>query len=179
MFQWDKQRQSLDLPIAVVLRLERAISEVQVSLPGLAPEPARAYLCAWQHKGGIRIAVVLELLTSGRLACYLNDGGDLDADDAGRVLAEGRQFAESLGFTLSDLELRRRRPAEQQQIWNQLRFLQPPRPEEASDPDRSRPAAPAESQGAALGEIQLPSAEEMQRLRRHFIENLGRLLASL
>jgi len=179
MYQWDKQRQSLDLPISAVLRLERAIAEVQVTLPGLAPEPARAYLCAWQQQGGIRIAVVLDLKTSRRHACYLNGDGEIEAEDAGRVLAEGRQFAESLGFTLSDLDLRRRSPAEQQALWNELRFLQPAGAQPAASEIKPRPAVTGA--GSAEPEVgpQLPSPEEMLRHRRQFIDNLGRLLAML
>jgi len=123
MYQWEKQRTSLATVPGRVLRVERSIADVQVSLPGLAPESACAYVCAYHDGTGIRVAVVLHLLQSDQLAFYMNIDGPLDSEAAGKVLGDGLYFAESLGFTLGDLDFRRLPKDEQEELWSSLAFF--------------------------------------------------------
>jgi hypothetical protein len=200
MYQWDKQRTSLNTAAGKVLRLERSIADVQVSLPGLAPEQACAYLCAYQEGEGIRIAVVLHLLKSDQVAFYMNPGGPLDSEAAGRELGEGLRFAESLGFTLGELDFRRLAPDAQSELWSSLNFFLAPdisqqkrQPKYSSRPSEPPPAARQRDAASEIArpvvvqvpsappkvEAKLPSAEEMLRHRKAFIRNLGRLLGML
>ena len=200
MFQWEKQRTSLGTVAARVLRVDRSLADVQVSLPGLSPETAKAYVCAYHAGGGVRVAVVLHLLQSDRLAFYMNHEGPLDNEAADRILGEGLLFAESLGFSLGDLDFCRRPADEQNELWSSLEFFlaaggQKPAPatsrvaphnDAAARPTSGRPAvgswprpagpAAAKAQAAAL---RPPSAEEMLRRRKVFIQSLGRLLGML
>jgi len=183
MFLWDQQRVTLNVPAKRVLLLERSLSDIEVTLPGLTPEKSRAYLCAFQAQRGIRIAVVLQLLKSNRYAYYLNQGGELESEDAGRMLDEGRQFAESLGFMLGEMDFRQLSPEDKQDVWKQLPFLHgqlavnPPAAEMKRDMLKPPTAAPTVTPAPAPR--RMPSPEEMMQRRRQFIENLGRLLAML
>jgi len=197
MFQWEKQRTSLGTVAARVLRVDRSLADVQVSLPGLSPETARAYLCAYHVGEGIRVAVVLHLLQSDQLAFYMNNDGPLDSEAAGRALGEGLLFAESLGFSLGDLEFRQRPEAVQNELWSSLAFFMAAegrQPVGATTRDaspkakiaepataspvadyRPRPTGPVAARDQAA-DLRRPSAEEMQRRRKAFVQNLGRLL---
>jgi hypothetical protein len=202
MYQWEKQRTSLNTVAARVLRLERSIADVQVSLPGLAPQQARAYVCAYHDGDGVRIAIVLHLLQSDQLAFYMNLEGPLDSEAAGRELGNGLQFAESLGFTMGDLDFRRLPPDVQGRLWSSLAFFLAPgaAPEARRPKDSPRtpvpPAEPAAAHQAAVQnavksdvkqspptpkrvERKLPTAEAMLQRRKTFIQNLGRLLGML
>lgn len=123
MYQWEKQRTSLATVASRVLRVERSIADVQVSLPGLSPEEASAYVCAYHDGTGIRVAVVLHLLQSDQLAFYMNSDGPLDSEAAGNVLGDGLSFAESLGFTLGDLDFRRLSKDDHEELWSSLAFF--------------------------------------------------------
>ncbi|TYO98816.1 hypothetical protein EDC39_105185 [Geothermobacter ehrlichii] len=179
MFRQDPNRTRLGIPAQQVLRLEESISDAQVSVPGYPSQMARAYLCVFQTGSGLRVTVVLHLLTSNRLVFFLNSGGPLGKDDACRVLGEGMQFAESLGFMLGNLDFHRLSPAERQELWNSL-----PLEKGLAAASPSRPASAAERENGPS--VEEPPAlrtewtvEEMQLKRRRFIENLGRLLAML
>lgn len=201
MFQWEKQRTTLATQPGRILRLERSIADIQVSLPGLAPETARAYLCAYRDEQGIRVAVVLHLLQSDRLAFYMNQDGPLDSATAERALSEGLHFVETLGFTLGDLDFRRRPVAEQRQFWASLGFFLDRGQRKpyslhavdsassgaaASEPGNTPPASgsaaetggrPAPKVATVLGRH--PSADELRQRREASLSNLGRLLGML
>jgi len=200
MFQWEKQRTSLDTVAARVLRVDRSLADVQVSLPGLSPETASAYLCAYHDGEGIRVAVVLHLLQSDQLAFYMNNDGPLDSEAAGRALGEGLLFAESLGFSLGDLEFRQRPGDVQNELWSSLAFFMAAegrQPVGVATPDASPNAKPAEPATASpvaghrprstepeeaksqAAVPRRPSAEELLQRRKAFIQNLGRLLGML
>lgn len=181
MFELDKKRTQLDIPAKRVLRLERSLSDIQVCLPGLDPQPATAYLCVFQASQGLRIAFVLHLHQTESLAFYLNNDGDLDKDEASRVLGEAGHFAETLGFMMGNLDLHRLSPESRQDFWNALplcKGLAPlvPKPV-AVEPARIRkpisapPVVELPTQGWTL--------DEMVAKRRKFVENLGRLMAML
>jgi len=198
MYQWEKQRTSLATVPGRVLRVERSIADVQVSLPGLSPEAASAYVCAYHDGRGIRVAVVLHLLQSDQLAFYMNSDGPLDSEAAGKVLGDGLSFAESLGFTLGDLDFCRLPKADQEELWTSLAFFMA----KGSDSKIvTAPATPALELTLAQSEPiaasrpttqpkprttvprpaahRLPSVEVMQHRRKTFIQNLGRLLGML
>jgi hypothetical protein len=202
MFQWDQNRTSLHLYPSRVLHLERSLSDVQVTLPGGPPENAGAYLCAFTVQGGIRVTVVLHLRKSGRLGFYLNTEGEVNPKQATRVIEEGHQFAESLGFILGDLDFERLAPKQKQELWDSMPFgngareAAPQRTPAPAPPARPVPAPPARpaaappppvapSSSAAHGAKssrrtpERPAAEEVQNLRQTFTDTLGRLLAML
>jgi len=181
MFEWDKKRTRLDVSARRVLRLERSLSDVQVSMPGMDPQSATAYLCVFQASQGLRIAFVLHLHQAESLAFYLNNDGDLDKDEASRVLGEAVNFAETLGFMLGNLDFHRLSPESRQSFWDALPLQQGLAPAKATTakaaPTTIRkpfPAAPV---------VECPTrgwtVEEMVAKRRRFVENLGRLMAML
>jgi len=147
MYQWEKQRTSLATVPGRVLRVERSIADVQVSLPGLSPEAASAYVCAYHDGTGIRVAVVLHLLQSDQLAFYMNSDGPLDSETADKVLGDGLSFAESLGFTLGDLDFCRLPKADQEELWSSLAFFKAKRPDSKII---TAPVTPAPSETQSL-----------------------------
>lgn len=182
MFRWDRQRKTLNVPAGRVLQLERSLADFTVALPGLSPQPARAFLCAYQEQRGIRVAVVLQLLDSRSHAFYLNQEGELGPEEAARAFDQGRQFAESLGFMLGVMDYRDLPAEKRQRVWQQLTFLhaQPAAGQSAGTrPGAARQPPVKAADAAAKAPPRPPSPEEMALRRRRFIENLGRLLAML
>ena len=182
MYHWERQRKTLNVPASRIVLLERSLSDVEVKLPDLSPELSRAYLCVYKVRNGLRIAVVLHLLKSQQFAFYMDEGCELDAREAERNLVLARQFAESLGFMLGDLDFRQLKPDVQLETWQQLEFLHPRVPKQASSagqarPPAAKPAASASSNQGGKGAAPIPGQSEMARHRQQFIENLGRLLA--
>jgi len=179
MFLWDQKRQRLNVPARQVLRLERSLSDVQVSLPGQEPQQASAFLCVFHVSTGLRVAIVLHLHTAQRLAFYLNRDGALDKDEASLVLGEGIHFAESLGFMLGNLDFLRMSPAEREQYWESLPIMRGiPATEPGGDAETESPSA-AKPEAPVLPPQKGWTVEEMAVKRRKFIGNLGRLMGML
>jgi len=120
MFQWHKEIDRLDIPAAKVFHLERSLSSVQVALPGLPSQEATAYLCVFSPGKGLRVALVLHLLTSRRLAFYLHDEEAVPQQEAPRLIEAGIDFAESLGFMLSDVDYRKLGTQQRAALWSSL-----------------------------------------------------------
>lgn len=120
MFHWHKEIDRLDIPAAKVFHLERSLSAVQVALPGLPSQDATAYLCIYSHGKGVRVALVLHLLTSRRLAFYLHDEEAVPQQDASRLIDAGINFAESLGFMLTDVDYRKLGAQQRASLWGSL-----------------------------------------------------------
>ena len=120
MFRWHKEIERLDIPASRVLHLARSLSAVQVALPGLPSQEATAFLCAFVAGKGLRVALVLHLHTSQRLAFYLHARAEAPRQEAGRLIEEGQQFAESMGFMLSDMDFRRVDIKKRDALWNSL-----------------------------------------------------------
>jgi hypothetical protein len=120
MFCWHKEITCLDIPASQVFHLERSLSAVQVALPGLPSQEATAYLCVFSAEKGLRAALVLHLHTSQCLAFYLHEGVDAPQKEAVRLIEEGLDFAESLGFMLSDVDYRKLDKQQRVFIWDSL-----------------------------------------------------------
>ncbi|WP_146032956.1 hypothetical protein [Geothermobacter hydrogeniphilus] len=178
MFQWDEKRLRLNIPARQVLRLERSLSDVQVSLPGLEPQPATAYLCVFHVSGGLRVAIILHLHEARRLAIYLNREGPLGKDEACRVLGEANHFAETLGFMLGNLDFVRMPEPDRDRFWQSLPLMRGVPAPTGMAPDVDGKAA--DSGGAPVSPLKKGwTVAEMKIKRRNFIENLGRLLGML
>jgi hypothetical protein len=120
MFRWHKEIKRLDIPAAQVFHLERSLSAVQVALPGLPAQEATAHLCVFSAGKGLRVTLVLHLHTSQCLAFYLHEGADAPQKEAGRLIEEGLDFAESLGFMLSDVDYRKLGKQQRVSMWDSL-----------------------------------------------------------
>ncbi|GAB4172047.1 MAG: hypothetical protein Tsb0017_20440 [Geothermobacteraceae bacterium] len=178
MFRLDEKLNRLGIAARQVVRLEQSHGDAQVSVPGFPSQMAGAYLCVFQARGGLRIAVVLHLRASNRLAFFLNENGPLDKEAANQVLGEAIRFAESLGFLLANLDIHRLDPEARRKLWESLPLAtglsETDEPESEEKPVKAEPAPVAVKNGVPAWTV-----EEMQQKRRHFIENLGRLLAML
>lgn len=120
MFHLHKEISRLDIPAQRVLRLERSLSDVQVAMPGLPAQHATAFLCSFSAGQGTRVAVVLQLHTSGLLAFFLNEEGDVAKSEGTRIYNQGLDFAESMGFMFGDLDIHLKSPEERNTLWASL-----------------------------------------------------------
>lgn len=120
MFRLHKEMSRLDIPAQRVLRLERSLSDVQVAMPGLPAQEATAYLCSFSSGQGLRVAVVLQLHSSSRLAFYLNDDGEVPIQDGTRIYTQALDFAESMGFMLGDLDIHLKSVEERNLLWKSI-----------------------------------------------------------
>jgi hypothetical protein len=185
MFFLQKEMERLDLPMERVVRLQRSLGDATVALPGFPTQRTTAYLCVWRGGKGVRLAVVLHLKISGRLAFYLNEEGEVGKRQAQRILDAAIYFAESMGFMLNDMEIAHLPPEERAALWQALPLRQgapppaePPAP--AMPPLLPAYAAPATDQPQAAGwRLHPPSSGDLEQGRQKILENLGRFLASL
>jgi hypothetical protein len=143
MFVWQKKVKSLGIPAHRVLLLHRSLCDVQLALPGLPSQQAGAYLCAFSVEKGIHVVVAFHLIESDQLAFYFYDKGEVRQQDGGRVLGEGIDFIESMGFMLGDLDFAQLDLPERVSLWDSLPLRKgvpaPSTPEEAIDKPEPSP----------------------------------------
>ncbi len=140
MFRWQKGLEKLDIQASFVLDIERSLSDVQLAHPGFPSQMATAYLCIFSSGKGIRAAVALHLKVSHQVVYYLNEEGEVPQNHAARLAEGGRQFAESMGFLLTEFDFAKRDPRSREKIWDSLPLktkprtapIQPPRTQAAS-----------------------------------------------
>lgn len=196
MFRWHKEMDRLAVPARRVLRLHRSLNRIQVALPGFPSQEATAYLCGFSSGQGVRVAAVLELHVSRRLAVYLNDQGEVADRKAGAVFSEGVGFAESMGFMLDDLNFQKLPPEEREVLWASLPLAGEGKGAVPSALAARQTHVPPAEEGAgadlagledileedwlppSLRRRKRPSPEELERRRTNLRENLGRFLAS-
>ncbi len=200
MFRWQKELDRLVIPARRVLRLQQAFNRIQVALPGIPSQEATAYLCAFGSGKGVRVAAVLHLHASGRLAVYLNDEGEVADRKAAAVFNEGIAFVESMGFMLDDLHFQNLSPEERETMWKSfpLAGVEEPRGGK-EEPYAGKSAGPAVVRNMPLLHSEIardlsekeewlptslrrrlrPSAEEIKQRRLKLCEGIGRFLASM
>jgi hypothetical protein len=196
MFLWQKELDRLAVPGRKVLRLQQSFNRIQVALPGLPSQEATAYLCAFGSGTGARVAAVLHLHASGRMAVYLNDEGEVGERKVGSVFNEGISFVESMGFMLDDLHVQGMSNEERETLWNTLPLAeleQPLRQTVGSVVVGAPSVKTVESAGLLQSEMSeeqkwmppslrrrlRPSSKKIEERRVKFCENLGRFLASM
>jgi len=207
MFELNQKLNRLDIPAQKVLRLKRSLSDVQIALPGQKSQLATAYICAFSAGKGARVSIALHLRDDYKLIYYLNSGGEVSSNDAGKVLNQAVNFSESLGFMMNDLDIHKMDGAEKVKFWESLPLLNPPvkpKPVEnkqlaakvktvTDDEDVIESAeelSNVESVELDLGlprrqlvgrssKKERPSPAELAKKRDRLRENLGRFLSSL
>lgn len=193
MFLWQREMDSLTIPARRVLRLQRSLNRIQVGMPGFPSQEATAYLCAFVAGQGIRVAVVLDLHASRKIAVYLNDQGEVPDRRAGSIFSEGVGFAESMGFMLNDMEFQKLSREERENLWSSLPLSA--HREESPQPPAALTHPPERNEGEIFPDLDLvleegwtspllrrrrrPTPAEMEERRLKLRENLGRFLASL
>lgn len=193
MFRWHKEMDRLTIPVRRVLCLQRSLNRIQIALPGMPSQESTAYLCAFGAGQGVRVAAVLELHVSRRLAIYLNDQGEVASRRAGAILSEGISFAESMGFMLDDLHFHKLGEKEREALWasfplaGEERAAPPAAAPRPSPPAGGEPGADSSDVEDVLSEKWLPpslrrrtppSPGELAARRVKLRENLGRFMAS-
>lgn len=120
MFQWDKSIKTLDVPVGKVMHLFRSMRDVQLALPGLPAQEARAYLCQYQVAQGVGTATIFQLHKSGQLAFYVDSPREVPAGKAESMLDQAMVFVESMGFLMTDLDIHLMSEADRELLWSSL-----------------------------------------------------------
>ena len=184
MFFLQKELERLDIPEERVVCLQRSLGDATVALPGFVAQRTTAYLCVYKGGKGVRIAVVLHLKSTGRLAFYLNEEGEVGKRQAQRILDAAIYFAESMGFMLSDMEIERLPTEERAALWRALPLQQgasapvetPAPVQGAAELSWSSTDNPMETVGRCLSP---PTSGDLEQGKLKVLESLGRFLASL
>lgn len=207
MFELNQKLNRLDIPAQKVLRIKRSLGNVQLALPGQKSQMATAYVCAFSAGKGVRVAVALHLQDDFKLVYYLNAGGEISSDNAGKTLNQAVEFCETLGFMMNDLDFHKMSGDEKKKFWASLPLLTPPvkpKPVAAPAPSRGSGKTAAvddiieeaeELSSAESVELDLglprrnlalhgkkkvrPTPAELEKKRGRLRENLGRFLSSL
>jgi len=207
MFELNGKLNRLDVPAQKVLRLKRSLGDVQIAIPGQKSQMATAYVCAFSAGKGARVIVALHLHDDFKLIFYLNSGGEISSSNASKVLSEGIDFVESLGFMMNDLDIHKMDGEEKAQYWESLPLKNPPaKPSPPAKPkasgktkaeltdddviEEAEELSSAESVELDLGlprrqlgniaiKKERPSPAELEKKRDRLRENMGRFLSSL
>lgn len=186
MFFLQKEMERLDIPEERVLCLYRSLGDATVALPGFSAQRTTAYLCIYKGAKGVRIAVVLHLKASGRLAFYLNEEGEVGKRQAPKILDAAIYFGESMGFMLNDMEIERLPAEERSALWQALPIQRGAPPPLESPAPAPVPLAAADSWSASNvsadgpgRRLSPPTTSDLEQGKQKVLESLGRFLASL
>lgn len=151
MFTWDKSIHAINLPASKVVALFRSMREVQLALPGVPAQQASAYLCQYQAEAGVGTVAVFHLHKSHLLAFYVSDPQFVPEQDVDKLLDQGLNLVESMGFLMTDQDLHLLDETDQEMLWASLPLKSGlPRQEEvapAATPHKQaapRPVEPAQ-----------------------------------
>lgn len=166
MFVWDQSMRAIMVPAGQVIHLFRSMRDVQLALPGVSAQEATAYLCQYRTDAGIETVAAFHLHQSDVLAFYFSEPRAVSATQMEKMLNQGLNFVESMGFLLTDQDIHYLDDADRKMLWESLPLMaglpktgadssdadEPGEdiqadPEELTETVESAPAAP--EQGAA------------------------------
>lgn len=116
MFKWQEAIDHLDLPAHRVLRLHQSQNQVQVALPGVPSQEAKAYVCAFSTKSGLKVTIALHLKSNNIIAFFFHRH-DIAGHSAKELVQEALDYAESMGFSLSDTDYHLASASQQEKLW--------------------------------------------------------------
>ncbi|MDT8423877.1 MAG: hypothetical protein RQ724_08900 [Desulfuromonadales bacterium] len=116
MFKWQEAIDHLDLPAHRVLRLHQSQNQVQVALPGVPSQEAKAYVCAFSAKSGLKVTIALHLKSSNKIAFFFHRH-DIAGRSAKELVQDALDYAESMGFSLSDTDYHLASASLQEKLW--------------------------------------------------------------
>ena len=120
MFLWDKSIHHIDILVSNVLHLFRSMRDVQLALPGISAQQATAYLCQYKQENDIATVAVFQMHSSNVLAFYFSDPKGSSESESERVLEQGLNFVESMGFLLTDQDIHLLSTPDQESLWDSL-----------------------------------------------------------
>ncbi|GEJ58072.1 hypothetical protein [Anaeromyxobacter diazotrophicus] len=140
MFQPDESLGYLPASREQVVSLLESINQPQISIPGKAAQTAQAYLCGLRNAdGSFAVFASLFLSAAGENVIYAHAPPRLPGGQYAAAESEGRQFLESMGFILDDLNFRGMAPEQQALAMERVPLFSAPR---AAPADRvTSPAA--------------------------------------
>ena len=162
-FTQHKKLSFLSAPATRVAKLHSSSAAVQLSFSGYSPQPCRAYLLQLSGGGKALVLVAFYLTETGCTVFFVPEKGEVPDNQADKIYEEGYQFAESMGFVLTETDYHLLSTTEKQRYLNNLPITRPPQAVTV----QQYPNVPHKSE------------EEMQLLREKSLSSLGRYLASM
>lgn len=156
MFAYDQSLSIVEADEADVVAIHRSTESLTVSPEGLSPRPCNAYVCVIQRKGVIRTYVVLEHADRKGRWVFTAPESAKEGDGYLPLLKEGLAFANSLGFTLHEVNLNYGK-AMREVVIRDIPVIRRPSAVEPVSADASKgtvpPGAPASSLGDGKKEV--------------------------
>lgn len=161
MFAYDQSLSIVEADEADVVAIHRSAESLTVSPEGLSPRPCNVYVCIIQRKGVIRVYVVLEHADRKGRWVFTAPEAAGEGDAYLPLLKEGLAFANSLGFTLHEVNLNYGK-AMREVVIRDIPVIRRPSAVEPVSADAPKgtvpPGAPASSQGD--GKKEFPPEEK-------------------
>lgn len=123
MFVWDQSTRAIMVPAGQVIHLFRSMRDVQLALPGVSAQEATAYLCQYRTDAGIETVAVFHLHQSDVLAFYFSEPRVVSATQMEKMLNQGLNFVESMGFLLTDQDIHYLDDADRKMLWESLPLM--------------------------------------------------------
>ncbi|MEJ2193151.1 MAG: hypothetical protein P8Y39_12580, partial [Nitrospirota bacterium] len=123
MFVWDQSTRAIMVPAGQVIHLFRSMRDVQLALPGVSAQEATAYLCQYRTDAGIETVAVFHLHQSDVLAFYFSEPRAAPATQMEKMLNQGLNFVESMGFLLTDQDIHYLDDADRKMLWESLPLM--------------------------------------------------------
>lgn len=156
MFAYDQSLSIVEADEADVVAIHRSTESLTVSPEGLSPRPCNAYVCVIQRKGVIRVYVVLEHSDRKGRWVFTAPESAGEGDAYLPLLKEGLAFANSLGFTLHEVNLSYGK-AMREVVIRDIPVIRRPSAVESVSADAAKgiapPGAPASTQGDGKKEV--------------------------
>lgn len=167
MFVEHKQLKVLNVPAARVARLNTSGGNVQMLFPGNPPQMCSAYLVSMTNASKILVTVAFYLSESQKSIFFVPKQGDVTVEEAEQVFEEGLDFAESMGFALSETDYHLQSVEDQQKLWAVLPICKLPKKVVEQTGSGNKPAATT------------VTGDSLEKYRLRSLESLGRFLSSL
>ena len=123
MFVWDQSKRAIMVPAGQVIQLFRSMRDVQLALPGVSAQEATAYLCQYRTEAGVETVAAFHLHQSDVLAFYFSEPRAVSATQMEKMLNQGLNFVESMGFLLTDQDIHYLDDADRTMLWESLPLM--------------------------------------------------------
>ena len=153
MFKWDESINSIDVSANKVVHLFRSMREVQLALPGIPAQQASAYLCQYKQPEGIATVAAFHLNKSRVLAFYCSDPRVVPEQKMDKMLDQGLNFVESMGFLLADQDIHLLDDSDLQMLWESLPLKAGLDVETASEPTQTKPSVTITAEKPAVSRV--------------------------
>mgnify|MGYP001186440066 CR=1 FL=1 len=175
MFVQLKKQDPLSFSSQRVRRLFRSIRDIQVVLPGFPAQQASAYLVVLSTGQSHQLLMGLYLHQDCRPVFFRPEASAVKGVTVEQQLQAGQEFAESMGFVVTDTDIDRLTPARFEAYWRALPICNAAGHSDGSVVPTGEVGAEITGQKMLIGDDPLATEQVQTRCR----ESLGRFLAAM